>query len=661
MPKVTPPINNFNGGELSPLLDARFDVSKYFSGCRTMENALPLVEGGAKKMPGTYFVEPTGAVSGKSRLAPFSFSTDQSYVLEFSDKLVRVFSGDGLVVGVNPGNYSDYSPATSYSIGDVVIVGDYWIIDLGSTKILYISSPYGTQVTTLSIEFGFGFSADALVVTTVGQEPYASILVEMANTTASKNAAANIQAGIRALGTVNGVDVSGLFVTANSVYAGAPPTTWGGSGSGTDFIYPTSVGSTYVYQALAANSATSFPPGSADWSSTIPDDVEQTAVTVVTPYLEADIFDLDVSTQSADVLYIFHRGYAPKKLERFSNTYWKLAELECWGTQDVSQTGYNQIARFITNITKANPAVVTSTAHGFFTGDRIYINHVLGMVAVNQQQFKVVVIDANSFSLTDLDGNAIDSTTWTDYYADEITGWAVKLVRLFNTPGEYPACGTLFEQRLILAGEDNHPERTHGSVVGDWENFTIDPECDDYAFQFDLVSAKVDPIRWIVSQNRLALGTVGGIWIMSGANGAPLTQSNVDAKRQITIGASGVAPQLINDTIVWMTRVSRIVRILQYQWNNDQWIAPDLTRVSRHITMGPTSAESGIVQTAYQAEPYPIFWAVRRDGQLLGMTFESQEQVYSWFRIVTDGLFESVCVVPREDEEDRVWVVVNRE
>ena len=35
---------------------------------------------------------------------------------------------------------------------------------------------------------------------------------------------------------------------------------------------------------------------------------------IVSPYLEADLFDLDVETQSADVLYIFHKDYAPKKL-----------------------------------------------------------------------------------------------------------------------------------------------------------------------------------------------------------------------------------------------------------------------------------------------------------------------------------------------------------
>jgi len=36
------------------------------------------------------------------------------------------------------------------------------------------------------------------------------------------------------------------------------------------------------------------------------------------------------------------------------------------------------------------------------------------------------------------------------------------------------------------------------------------------------------------------------------------------------------------------------------------------------------------------------------------------EQVYSWFRIVTDGSFESVAVVSEENQDDKVWVIVNR-
>jgi hypothetical protein len=56
MPKATPLVNNFNSGEISPKLDARADITKYASGCITLQNMIPMVEGGTTECPGTYFV-----------------------------------------------------------------------------------------------------------------------------------------------------------------------------------------------------------------------------------------------------------------------------------------------------------------------------------------------------------------------------------------------------------------------------------------------------------------------------------------------------------------------------------------------------------------------------------------------------------------------------
>jgi len=54
--KKTPLICSFNAGEVSPMVEVRSDINKYASACRTLENMIPHVEGGATRMPGTYFV-----------------------------------------------------------------------------------------------------------------------------------------------------------------------------------------------------------------------------------------------------------------------------------------------------------------------------------------------------------------------------------------------------------------------------------------------------------------------------------------------------------------------------------------------------------------------------------------------------------------------------
>ena len=51
------PIINLNGGEYSPLIDARSDIEKYSSGCRVLENYIPRIHGTIERRPGTRFVK----------------------------------------------------------------------------------------------------------------------------------------------------------------------------------------------------------------------------------------------------------------------------------------------------------------------------------------------------------------------------------------------------------------------------------------------------------------------------------------------------------------------------------------------------------------------------------------------------------------------------
>jgi len=74
-----------------------------------------------------------------------------------------------------------------------------------------------------------------------------------------------------------------------------------------------------------------------------------------------------------------------------------------------------ETAKTITGITKANPAVVTSGAHGYSNGDFVDIDAVVGMTQVNNKRFKVANVAANTFELQDEDGNNINSSSYTTY------------------------------------------------------------------------------------------------------------------------------------------------------------------------------------------------------------------------------------------------------
>jgi Ubiquitin-activating enzyme E1 FCCH domain len=71
-----------------------------------------------------------------------------------------------------------------------------------------------------------------------------------------------------------------------------------------------------------------------------------------------------------------------------------------------------EAATTISGATQANPGVITDNAHGYNSGDWIFISGVGGMTQLNGNYYSVQVINANSYSLTDLFGNVINTTTF---------------------------------------------------------------------------------------------------------------------------------------------------------------------------------------------------------------------------------------------------------
>ena len=83
----------FNAGVLDPRLAARTNIDKYYSGVAVGKNVLCTPQGGLKRRPGMKFLYDAG---GDGRLASFAFNTEQTYLIAFSNLLLRVFK-DGVL------------------------------------------------------------------------------------------------------------------------------------------------------------------------------------------------------------------------------------------------------------------------------------------------------------------------------------------------------------------------------------------------------------------------------------------------------------------------------------------------------------------------------------------------------------------------------------
>ena len=89
---------SFTGGELSPSLQSRADTAKYSNGLNLCENFFIRAQGGVYSRPGFRYIGAQIDSTKKGRLIPFSFNTEQTYMLVFEDLKMSVIKNGGYVL-----------------------------------------------------------------------------------------------------------------------------------------------------------------------------------------------------------------------------------------------------------------------------------------------------------------------------------------------------------------------------------------------------------------------------------------------------------------------------------------------------------------------------------------------------------------------------------
>lgn len=101
---------SFNAGELTELVDARSDISKYASGCRKCENMIPLDYGCAERRPGLQYINGLISNSVVGKVIPFIFSNTIAYVIEMGEKKFRFYFDGGIVLDDDSNEVSTVTP-----------------------------------------------------------------------------------------------------------------------------------------------------------------------------------------------------------------------------------------------------------------------------------------------------------------------------------------------------------------------------------------------------------------------------------------------------------------------------------------------------------------------------------------------------------------------
>ena len=557
MARVAAQLTNFTGGELSPRLDGRNDLTKYAAGCKTLENFVVYPHGAAARRPGTTFVAEVANSANKTRLIPFEFSTTQTYMLEFSNLKMRVYKDRGSVLE-------------------------------GDKTISAITKANPAVVTAT----GHGYSN--------GDEVVISGVVGMTEVNGKRFLVAN-----KATNTFELTDKDGTNINSSTF-------------------------TTYTSGGVANK-----------------------VFEITTPYTTAQLFDLKFA-QSADVMYITHPEHEVEKLSRTAHTAWTLTDVDFtngpYMDANITTTTLNPASHTV----GTGVAVVASAVTGINSGSGFLSTDVGRLVQFGTGYGKITAVaDTLNITITIIEdlGSSTASANWSLGSFSDTTG--------------HPSCVTFFEQRLVFAGTTSQPQTIFFSKSGDYENMDANiggTVADDDAIIYTIASNQVNAIRFMTATRTLIIGTAGGEFTVSGGGtDNAITPTNILIKKQSNHGAANVDAIAVGNATLFLQRAKRKIRELAYNFDVDGYIAPDMTILAEHIS------EGGLTQMAYQQEPNQVIYAVRADGELIGLTYQREQQVTAWHRHIFGGAFgagkavcESVAVIPTDDTEYEVYVIVKR-
>jgi len=377
------------------------------------------------------------------------------------------------------------------------------------------------------------------------------------------------------------------------------------------------------------------------------------AYEISSPYLEAELFDIKYA-QSADVMYICHPNHAVRKLSRTGHTAWTLTEVDFQNgpfmDHNISTT---TLTAGHTSVGSSGNLTLSSTTG--VNNDQGWLSTDVGrLVHFKEGHYKITSITSTTVAVSTCVVAPSSGSASTDFALGSFS----------DTTG-HPSCVTFFEQRLVFAATLSQPQTLFFSVSGDYENMDDNYHgtvADDDAIIYTIASNQVNAIRFMTATRTLIIGTAGGEFAVSGGGtDIAITPTNILIKKQSNNGAANVDALAVGNATLFLQRAKRKLRELAYNFDVDGYVAPDLTILAEHIS------EGGFKQLSYQQEPNQIIWCVRNDGQLIGLTYQREQEVVAWHRHIFGGAFssgnavcESVATIPTDNSEYQTWVIVKR-
>jgi len=341
----------------------------------------------------------------------------------------------------------------------------------------------------------------------------------------------------------------------------------------------------------------------------------------------AGMLDNIASTQSADTLLLLHPDMPPQRVTRSSHTAWTLRG---W---DFRAEPFHRFAPpGLTLAASGTGGSVTLTASADLFGN----THVGARFRIGLQKLLITAVNSSTSAVAMVEDTLASAAATADW--DESA---------FSAARGWPVTACFHQDRLVLGGSRDLPNRLWLSRSGDLFNFDLGTGLDDQAIEFGLLSDQVNAIRAVFSGRHLQVFTSGAEWMVTGD---PMTPASIQLHRQTRIGSPVnriVQPVDVDGSTIFVGRSGQAVHEYAYTDVQQAYQANDLALVARHLVQTPVSM-------AYD-QTRRLLHVAMEGGWLATLTLYRNEQVTAWTRQDTDGTFTALAEI-----DGTVWCVAKR-
>ena len=690
-----------NGGELSPEMYGRAGDPKYQSGLAKCRNFLIDPRGPAENRPGFAYVNYAKYADKRVRLIPFTFSTDQSMVLEFGEKYIRFHTDGQTLLGSNG---QPYEVATPYSADDL-----FSLHYVQSADVLTIVHPaYAPRelrrysaVDWRLVEINFKGALPSPWAPTVVQsinddvqnkEDYArEYCITALKADGSNESAAGPSTSIRCnpYGTgayntiswnaVSGAELYRVYRNQGGIWcfigqtktlsirdeqidpdASITPPIYDdpfGQSGGITSVKVTNGGSGYgLLRSVSYISQKGRIVGSNG--------------NTVSVNLDAENFHHDdgqgipyPTITSSQVFYvdgtIEGNGSGGKGRLTYVNN--KRTQGMWW---DAYLTGVS----------------LTSRGEGYTEGAQFHASLECGSKGARCDYYFPVVLEpasAPNVYVTDATGSGAELEAVVQNgvivsivikkpgsgYTNPVVhidgsksgGSGATATATVGKAGDYPSAVTYFEQRRWFGGTYNRPNNIWATKSGTESDMSYSlPSQDDDRIAIRVAAREANRIQHFVPLSQLMLFTAAAEWRVSPLNSDAITPTSMSVRPQSYVGANSVQPLVINNACIYASARGGHLRECGYSYEAGGFVTNDVCLRANHLfdNLEP-------IDLSYSKAPWPIIWCVSSAGNLIAFTYVPEQSVGAFSSLATDGTFESCAVVP-EGEEDVLYVAVRR-